>query len=165
MTSKKIYIKRIGISLFLGLLIGVALTETPIFLLGQATRAPQEIVLTIPNGTLEQVARGEQPPSIPTNMMFVVGDTLIVNNEDVVDHKLGPLWIPAKASARLSFSQKESLTYECTFQSGNYFGLEVRDALTPYTHLVGILGTCLPLAVLIALYSLVMPVKKDHAPA
>lgn len=157
--------KRILISLLIGIAIGAALSEITYFFLRETARAPKAIVLTIPAGTAEQVARGEQPPSIPTDMMFVVGDTLIVNNQDVVDHKLGPLWIPAKASARLSFNQKESLTYECTFQSGNYFGLEVRDALTPYTHLVGILGTGLPLAVLIALYSLVMPVKKEHAPA
>ncbi len=98
-------------------------------------------------------------------MSFVVGDTLIVTNEDSVDHKLGPLWIPANASASLSFNQKENLTYECTFQSGNYFGLEVRDPLTLATHLVGIFGTGVPLALLIALYSLVLPVKKENVPA
>lgn len=165
MEIKRVYLKRIGVSLLLGLLIGVALTEVPIVFLGQATRAPQEITLTIPKGTAEQVARGEQPPSLPASMIFVIGDTLIVNNEDIVDHKLGPFWIPAKASANLTFSQKENLIYECSFQTGNYLGLEVRDPLTLATHLVGIFGTGVPLAVLIALYSLVLPVKKEDVPA
>jgi hypothetical protein len=165
MEIRKIYLKRIAISVLLGLLVGLALTEIPVVFLGQATRAPREIILTIPIGTSEHVARGEQPPSIPQSMTFVVGDTLIVNNEDIVDHKLGPFWIPANASARLSFNQKESLTYECTFQSASTIGFEVRDPLTLATHLVGILGTGIPLAVLIALYSLVLPVKKEHAPA
>ncbi len=165
MNQRKLYFKRIVYSVLLSLLIGVAITEIPIILQHQTARGPEEIVLTIPSGTAEQVARGEQPPSIPQNMAFVVGDTLIVNNEDSVDHKLGPLWIPANASARLSFSQKENLTYECSFQAGNYFGLDVRDPLTLSTHLIGIFGTGVPLAVLIALYSLVLPVKKEHAPA
>jgi hypothetical protein len=165
MNQKNFYFKRIVYSVLLGLLVGVGITEIPILLQHQAARGPEEIELTIPAGTANQIANGEQPPSIPQNMTFVVGDTLIVKNEDSVDHKLGPLWIPANASARLSFSQKENLTYECSFQAGNYFGLDVRDPLTTATHLVGIFGTGIPLAVLIALYSLVLPVKKEHAPA
>ncbi len=61
------------------------------YFLKETARPPQEIVLTIPSGTADQVARGEQPPSIPENMVFVVGDTLVVKNDDTVDHKLGPV--------------------------------------------------------------------------
>jgi hypothetical protein len=118
--------------------------------------------LTIPAGTAEQVARGEQSPAIAENMVFVVGDTLVVENEDAVDHKLGPLWIPANSSARLSLDQEESLAFECTFQPGNYFGLDVRQSLTLSTRLYGILYAGLPIAILIALYSLVIPVKKKE---
>ena len=34
-------------------------------------------------------------------MSFVVGDTLVVKNEDSVEHQLGPLWIPAGSSASM----------------------------------------------------------------
>ena len=95
-------IKRILISIVLGLLIGVTVSEVPFLFLRETARPPREIVLTIPAGTSDQIARGEQPPSIPENMTFVVGDTLVVKNEDGVDHKLGPLWIPANSSAQLS---------------------------------------------------------------
>jgi len=165
MNTNKLYLKRVVVSLALGLLIGIAITEIPIILQHESARGPKEIVLTIPDGTAEQVARGEQPPSIPQNMAFVVGDTLVVNNEDSVDHKLGPLWIPAHASARMKFNQRDNLSYECSFQSGNYLGLEIDDPLTIATHLVGIFGTGVPLAVLMALYSLVLPVKKENVPA
>ena len=160
---RKLYSRRIALSVGIGLLIGVAITEIPIFLLHQATRGPRQVVLTIPDGTAEQVARGEQPPSIPQNMEFVVGDMLVVNNQDSVDHKLGSLWIPAHASARLSLEEKENLSYECSFQPGNYLGMQVRDPLTLTTHVAGVLGTGGPLAVLIALYSLVLPSKKENA--
>jgi hypothetical protein len=66
----------------------------------------------------------ENSSSLPENMTFVVGDRLVVRNEDAVDHKLGPLWIPANSSAQLSLDQEENLAYECSFQPGKYFGLE-----------------------------------------
>jgi len=159
-------LKRILVSLLVGLLLGLAINEFTFYFLKETARPPQEIVLTIPAGTAEQVARGEQPPSIPENMVFVVGDMLIVQNEDIVDHKLGPLWIPANTSASLSLDQEESLAFECSFQPGKYFGLDVREALTTSTRLFGILYSGLPMALLIALYSLAMPVKKKvNAPA
>lgn len=123
-------------------------------------------MLTIPNGTAEQVARGEQPASIPANMVFVVGDTLIVRNEDAVDHKLGPLWIPANSSAQLSLDEEENLAFECSFQPGNYLGLDVHQPLTWSTRLFGVSYVGIPMGILIALYSFVIPVKKkENAPA
>ena len=159
-------IKRLLVSALLGLLIGVTVSEVPFLFLRDTARPPREIVLTIPAGTADQIARGEQPPTIPENMTFVVGDRLVVNNEDAVDHKLGPLWIPAKSSAQLALDQEASLAYECSFQPGNYFGLDVREPLTPRTRLFGIFYVAIPMMILIALYSLVVtPKKKDHVPA
>jgi hypothetical protein len=158
-------IKRILISIALGLLIGVTVSEVPFLFLQETARAPREIVLTIPSGTAEQVARGEQPPSIPENMTFVVGDQFVVNNEDSVDHKLGPLWIPANSSAQILLDQEENLAYECSFQPGNYFGLDVREPLTPKTRIFGILYVAIPMAILIVLYSVILGPKKENAPA
>jgi hypothetical protein len=159
MTREQI-LKRIGISLLLGLLLGAVISEVPFLFLRETARPPEEITLIIPNGTSEQVARGEQPPSIPENMSFVVGDILVIRNEDVVDHKLGQLWIPANSSAQLSLDQEQNFAYECSFQPGNYFGLDVNEPLTMGTRLYGILYAGIPLGVLIALYALVMPSKK-----
>jgi len=166
MLPRNFFIKRILLSLALGLLIGVMVSEVPFLFLRETARTPREIVLTIPAGTSDKIARGEQPPSIPENMTFVVGDRLVVTNEDVVDHKLGPLWIPANSSAQLSLDQEENLAYECSFQPGKYFGLDVREPLTPRTRLYGIFYVALPMAILIALYSLVVPPKKkENVPA
>jgi hypothetical protein len=158
-------VKRLLVSLVLGLLIGVLVSEVPFLFLRETARAPREIVLTIPAGTAAQVANGEQPPSIPENMSFVVGDRLVVNNEDSVDHKLGPLWIPAKTSAQLALDQEESLAYECSFQPGNYFGLDVHEPLTLGTRVYGILFVAFPMAIMIALYSfMIAPKKKENVP-
>lgn len=162
MPPRNILIKRLLISLAVGLLLGLAISEIPFLFLQETARPPQEVVLTIPLGTADQVARGEQPPSIPTDMVFVVGDVLVIRNDDTVDHKLGSLWIPARSSAQLALGQEENLAYECSFQPGNYFGLDVREALTLGTRIYGILFAGLPLGVLIALYSIIMPVKKNE---
>ncbi len=162
MYPKNFVIKRILFSIVLGLFLGVLISEVPFLFLRDTARMPREIVLTIPAGTADQVARGEQPPSIPQNMTFVVGDKLVVKNNDSVDHKLGPFWIPAYSSAQLSLDQEESLAYECTFQPGNYFGLDVREPLTPGTRIYGIIYVAFPMAILIALYSFLIPPKKKE---
>jgi hypothetical protein len=164
--SKNQVIKRIGFSLLVGLLLGVVISEVPFLFLQETARPPQEITLVIPKGTAEQVARGEQPPTIPENMAFVVGDILTIRNEDSVDHKLGQLWIPASSSAQLSLNQEESFAYECSFQPGNYFGLDVHEPLTLGTRIYGVFYVGIPLGVLFSLYSIVMPVKKkENVPA
>ena len=156
--------KRILISLLIGIAIGAAISEITFLFLRETARAPKAIVLTIPAGTAELVARGEQPPALPENMIFVVGDLLIVKNEDSVDHQMGPLWIPAGASAHLQLSNEENLAYECSFQTSNYIGLDVREPVTIGTRVYGILFAGLPLGVLIAIYSFVMPSKKNTKP-
>lgn len=164
--SRNSLLKRILLSILFGLLIGVMVSEVPFLFLRETARPPREIVLSIPAGTSAQVARGERPPSIPENMTFVVGDTLVVRNEDSADHKLGPLWIPANSSAQLSLDQEENLAYECSFQPGKYLGLDVRQPLTPRTRLFGIFYVALPMAILFALYSFVgTPKKNENAPA
>jgi len=165
MDQRNVLLKKLLVSAALGLLIGVLVSEVPFLFLQETARPPQEIVLTIPAGTSAQIARGEQPPTIPENMTFVVGDLLVVKNQDTVDHKLGPLWIPANSSAQLSLDQEESLAYECSFQPTKYLGLDVREPLTLGTRLYGIFFVSIPMAIMIALYSLIFAPKKENAPA
>jgi hypothetical protein len=166
MPPRNILIKRLLLSILLGLVVGAIVSEIPFLFLQETARPPKEVLITIPSGTAEQVARGEQPPSIPANIVFVVGDTLIVKNEDLVDHKLGPLWIPPNSSAQLSLGKEENLAFECSFQPSNYLGLDVHQSLTWATRVYGMSYVGLPMGVLFALYSLIIPVKKkEHAPA
>lgn len=155
-------IKRIVVSMLIGIALGVVISELSFIFQHETARPPQDVVLTIPAGTAEKVARGEQPPSIPLDMIFVVGDTLVVVNQDKVDHKLGELWIPANSSARLTLNQEQNMAFECSFQPGNYFGLDVRQALTLGTRIYGVLYAGIPLGIMIAAYSFVIPAKKNE---
>src|SRR3990172_6984593 len=87
---------RLLLCLAIGMLLGLAVyPATQLFLGDLAERPPQAIELTIPAGTAERVAAGEASPSIPSGLEFVVGDTLVVHNQDSVSHELGPIWVPA----------------------------------------------------------------------
>ena len=153
-------LKRILLSVLAGLVISAAISEISFLTLREVNRAPQVIVLTIPPGTADLVARGEQPPSIPQDMVFIVGDVFIVKNQDVVPHELGPLYIPSESSAHLAFDSTENYSYTCSFQPSKTLGLDVREPVTPYTRLTGILFAGLPLGGLIAVYSIVVrPLK------
>jgi len=159
-------IKRFLISLLIGIGLGGVLSEIAFFFQHDTARPPQDVVLTIPAGTAAEISRGEQPPTIPKDMIFVVGDTLVVVNKDDVNHKLGQLWIPANSSARLALDAEGNIAYECSFQPDNIFGLDVRQALTLSTRISGVLFAGLPLGMLIAVYSFILPTKKkEYVPA
>jgi hypothetical protein len=138
----------------LGILFAGVLSELSFYFIGDKTsRAPQEVEFIIPAGTSEKVALGES--ILPKEQDFVVGDTLVVRNEDTVSHSLGPLFIPAGSSASLKLDQPENLAYTCSFQPSKIFGLTVREALTINIRLQGILLAGIPMGFLLALYSLV----------
>ena len=153
-------LKRVLLSVLAGLAIAAIGNEVSYRILREVDRSAQVFVLTIPPGTADQVARGEQPPSIPADMTFIVGDVLVVKNEDTAPHELGPLFIPPDSSAQLEFASEESYSYSCSFEPTNTFGLDVRAPVTIYTRITGVLFAGLPLGGLIAVYSIVVrPLK------
>lgn len=154
-------IKRITISVLLGILLAAITTEIAYQLLKRENREPARIELIIPAGTAERVAAGQAPPSIPADMNFVIGDTLVVVNQDNVDHQLGPLWVPPGTSASMNLTSEENFALECSFQPSKYFGIQVRPPVTLGTRITGVLFAGIPLGALFAVYSiLITPDKK-----
>lgn len=156
-------LKRILLSILLGLLLAALTTEISYQLLKRENRAPQRIELVIPAGTAERIAQGEAPPNIPKELTFVVGDTLAVVNQDSADHQLGPLWIPAGTTASLNLDSEQNYAMECSFQPSKIFGIDVREPVTLTTRLTGIFFAGIPLSALFAIYSLVLGAGKDKS--
>lgn len=154
-------LKAILISMLLGVLIASAMSEISYQVLKRENREPQDVNLVIPAGTAERVARGEVPPTIPEDLSFVVGDVLVVVNDDNVDHQLGPLWIPPGTSASLPLNIEQKFAFECSFQPTKYLGLDVREPVTLGTRLTGILFAGFPLGALFAVYSILVIKPKD----
>jgi hypothetical protein len=123
-------------------------------------RNPQVVELVVPLGAAQRVAAGEPVPSIPDEMIFVVGDTLTVKNEDSVDHELGPLWVPAGSSASLVLDQPRKFMYTCSFQDSRYLGIDVRQPTTWTTRITALAVASPATAIFIFVYSLlVWPIK------
>jgi hypothetical protein len=123
-------------------------------------RAPRTVELVIPHGTAAQVEAGQPVPAIPDEMVFVVGDTLLVRNEDSRDHELGPLWVPAGSSASLVLNEVQKFAYKCSFQPSRYMGMDVRQATTWTTRLTALTVAAPGTAIFFFIYSLLIrPIK------
>jgi hypothetical protein len=128
-------------------------------------RPPQVVELIIPAGTAENIAAGKAAPTFQEEMTFVLGDTLLVRNEDSVDHEFGPLWIPAGANASLVLDQADNFSYACSFRPSGYFGLEVKPPTTWQTRLTALFLAAPATALILFVYSLVIrPIQPEARP-
>jgi hypothetical protein len=154
MTQRKELLIRMLIFLAIGLVASAIFSEVTYRLQADTTsRDPTTITLVIPAGTASKVAQGQSV--LPAGQIFVVGDVLQVKNEDSVTQTLGPLVIPAGATASMKLDQVGSLSYTCSFQPTKYYGIEVLQGLSFGMRLEASLLAGLPLGVLLGVYSLV----------
>ncbi len=148
---------RLIVTLFISVVLVWVGSEVAFYFLKSDTdRLPDDIELVIPIGTAEKVAAGEPIPTIPDEMTFVLGDTLIVNNQDSVDHQLGPLWIPPRSKASLVLDAAERYAYSCSFQTSQYLGLNVKQPTTWQTRLVALGFTVPATTAFLFIYSLAL---------
>lgn len=158
---KKAYFWRIFGSMLVGLLIAAIVSEVAFQSMGNtSSRPPQTIELVIPPGTSEKVSKGQSVVS--DSMIFMVGDTLELINQDSIAHTFGPLFIPPGTSASLNLDTPQNLAFSCSFEPTNYFGLDVREGLTLGTRINGILLAGIPMGLLLSVYSVIAwPFKKQ----
>jgi hypothetical protein len=160
--SRPTAIKRIAISMLVGLVMGAVISELSFYLLNDGqTRPPKTIQLEIPMGTAARVARGVEDPELPASMNFVVGDRLVVTNHDSAAHQLGPLFIPANATASMNLATEQGYNLLCSFTPSKYLQLSVLPPLTIWTRIVGVLEIGLNVGFLISVYAVfAVPFKK-----
>lgn len=142
-----------------GVLVAAVFSEISFRLQGNTTsRDPQIIQLVIPPGTSEKVAQGQNV--VPTDQVFMIGDTLEVVNNDSVTQTLGPLVIPPASSAQMKLDQAGNLSYTCSFVPSQYYGILVQEGITLGMRLQAAFIAGIPLGLLIGAYSLVVkPLK------
>lgn len=159
----RLYMKRLLIVFTICLIFVLAFNEVTYMLQkDEFDRAPQTIQLVIPAGTADRVAAGGAVPSIPEKMVFMLGDTLQVKNEDVVAHQLGPVWVPPGGTSSLRMERADKYAYHCSFAGTQYLGLDVRQPTTLGVRLTALAFATPTMTALIFLYSLlVFPVEKS----
>ena len=119
-------------------------------------RDPQTVNLVIPSGTADRIAAGEPVPSIPDEFKFLVGDILTVENQDEIDHQLGPVWVPPGTSASLVLEEVNNFAYACSFKPSRYLGIYVRQATTLATRFTALILAVPPTAMILLVYSLLI---------
>lgn len=155
---------RILVSFIIGFVFGFMISEGSYLITRQGIdRGPMVVQLVIPAGTAAKIAAGQPEPSIPAEMVFVQGDTLVVKNEDTATHELGPVFVPAGSTGTLVLNDVQNYSYACSFQTSQYFGLDVQSRLDWGIRLQGILSIGLPTSMLLVLYSIVIyPLKQTE---
>jgi hypothetical protein len=153
----RIILTRLGISFVAALVLVLTITELAyLFQDDRADRTPQTIELVIPPGTADRIAAGSESPTLPDEMNFLVGDVLLVVNQDEVDHQLGPVWVPPGTSASLALDQADNYAYSCSFQVSRYLDLNVRLPTTLKTRLTGLSLAVPPTTMMFLVYSFVI---------
>jgi hypothetical protein len=162
MSIRKDLVFRILIFMVIGVIAAGVISEVSFRLQGETiSRDPQTVYLVIPAGTSEKVAQGES--TLPAGQVFMVGDTLVVKNEDSVTQTLGPLVIPPGSSASMELDQVGGVSYTCSFQPAKYYGITVQQGLSIGMRIEAALLAGLPLGMLLGVYSLLIkPLKPKN---
>ena len=126
-------------------------------------RAPMMVEFVIPAGTAAKVEAGEEAPSIPDDLTFVLGDVLVVRNDDAVAHIFGPLLVPPGTSASMPLNEADHFSFACSFTPSRFIGLNVKSPTTLTTRFLGIAFAAPPTAVMIYVYSLIVFPFKPQA--
>jgi hypothetical protein len=152
-----------GLSILIGLVFGFLVSEVSFRLSPDLNQLePDRVEVVIPAGTAAKLAAG-QPVTVPEEINFVIGDILVVKNEDAVSHQLGPVWVPAQSSGVLQIGNSDkNISYQCSFTTSRSFGLDIQPAVDLWVRFQGIISVGLPTGVMLALYTLAIPSKKEE---
>lgn len=87
---------------------------------------PYDYDYVIPNGTAAQIALGNDPGIMPTELDVRVGETIRIVNDDVVSHTVGTFYVLAGTSLVYRFPKEGRYEGECSTNPDDVFVLTVR---------------------------------------
>jgi hypothetical protein len=110
--------------LFLALGLGVAAYRAAIL-----REDARQLVIVIPVGTAERIAAGETDSTPPHQIEMVLGvqDVLVIRNEDIVWHQVGPYRIAPGHTLIQRFSQSGVIRQTCTITPGKQVEIVIRE--------------------------------------
>jgi len=149
--------RRVIVSLAISAVMALGFSEGAyLFSPDRLIRGPQRVEVVIPAGTAQLIASGQVVSSLPPELRFVQGDTLVVVNQDDTSHQLGPVWVPPGSSGSILLVEASQFSYACTFQPSRYQGIDVQKPVTSATRLQAVAIIGLPTAALLSIYSYIL---------
>ncbi|MBN4074265.1 c-type cytochrome [bacterium AH-315-D21] len=92
---------------------------------------PREIVIDVPRGTAELIAKGADVSVIPEVIHMTAGDKLVLMNNDIIDHRIGGFVVAAGAVVRARFQDSGTFGYICSVHPTGQTVIEVAERVNP----------------------------------
>ena len=108
-----------GIALVAGALVLAQVVDGP---------APEQIVITIPAGTGDRMAAGEEVNLLPTDLSFKLRDHLIVVNNDDQVHQVGPFTVAPGDRVDKEFSEAATIEGFCSLHPSGKITITIGDS-------------------------------------
>lgn len=95
--------------------------------LSQFVQRPEgvERVVVIPSGTAERLAAGEDVALLPDDLHFRLRDRLVVVNEDVASHQVGPFTVASGQRLERRFSEAATVEGFCSLHASGRITIEI----------------------------------------
>ncbi len=105
-----------GIPILLAAVVMVVVVVAGVVITSATGDDPESVTKTfvVPEGTSEQVYRGEVVNIMPSQVDLAVGDTLVVRNDDVETVTVGPFTVRAGETLTQQFQRPQTLIGECS---------------------------------------------------
>lgn len=93
------------------------------------TDTGRELLIFIPLGTEAQMRSGHSEDIIPENILLQVGgqDTLVIQNDDIADHTIGPFFIRSGELIRQTFTQPAVYQGTCSVNDSTLVNIIVEE--------------------------------------
>ncbi len=125
-TKPPVHIRSVLVPVLVATLAFWLVSATSVYVLTRGAREPFTRTIEIPAGTVDQIARGENPLAIPASWDFFVGDRIIMQNDDWVSHQIGPWSAPSGETIAVSLTEVRGGSLFCSIHPDGQIVLEVR---------------------------------------
>jgi hypothetical protein len=85
------------------------------------------VEIVVPLGTQERLDRGEEVVVMPAELRFEVGDTLLIRNQDVSDHPVGPYSVRAGQEFELRYGAPGHYVGMCPLTEGKTYEIVITE--------------------------------------
>ena len=114
-----------------GLIVLLLIAVVVVIVVGSVgTASAREYVITIPEGTGDMIDAGEDPGIIPGDIHLTLGerDILVIQNNDVVGHRISDFWVGAGETFRQEFHTAAVYQGDCTIHENARIQIIVEES-------------------------------------
>ena len=90
------------------------------------TRPPKTIELVVPKGARKRLDAGEAVVVMPNKLEFRVGDRIVIRNEDIVNHSVGPYHVRPGEEFTFTFGSPGRYAGYCPVSDGKRYEIVVK---------------------------------------